>query len=222
MNGRATRAMRWAARGIASWSREGRRGRASEAEGVASVRDRRHVCVCGRCARARAGAGRMRAPPALELDLLVRRAAQGRSRPRGAQGAGRGRRPPPRKPLRSAVYWTCAGRCTIPGSCERLVALPAGHMQARCECIDLIMTAAATDACCHPTSKWRSLRWLRTTPQAPLGLLRRALSCLTQSRSPTCRHADAYCVLRTHAKHRPETPRAASMHAPTMCRKARP
>jgi hypothetical protein len=44
--------------------------------------------------------------------------------------------------------------------------------------------AAATDACCHPTSKWRSLRWLKTTPQAPLGLLRRALSCLTQSRSP--------------------------------------
>jgi len=61
----------------------------------------------------------MRAPPALELDLLVRRAAQGRSRPRGARGAGRGRRPPPRKPLRSAACWICAGRCTIPGSCER-------------------------------------------------------------------------------------------------------
>ena len=119
MNGRATRAVRWAARGIASWSREGRRGRASEAEGVASVRYRRHVCVCGRCARTRAGAGRMRAPPALELDLLVRRAAQGRSRPRGARGTGRGRRPPPRKPLRSAACWICAGRCTIPGSCER-------------------------------------------------------------------------------------------------------
>jgi hypothetical protein len=77
------------------------------------------MCVCGRCVRARAGAGRMRAPPALELDLLVRRAAQGRSRPRGARGAGRGRRPPPRKPLRSAACWTCAGRCAIPGSCER-------------------------------------------------------------------------------------------------------
>lgn len=57
MNGRATRAVRWAARGIASWSREGRRGRASEAEGVASVRYRRHVCVCVVAARAR---GRVR------------------------------------------------------------------------------------------------------------------------------------------------------------------
>ena len=55
MNGRATRAVRWAARGIVSWSREGRRGRASEAEGVASVRDRRHVCVWS--LRAREGAG---------------------------------------------------------------------------------------------------------------------------------------------------------------------
>ena len=116
---------------IASWSREGRRGliregvRASEAEGVASlvasVRDRRYVCRRGRCVRARAGAGRMRAPPALELDLLVRRAAQGRSRPRGARGAGRGRRsaPTPQTALRSAACWTCAGRCAIPGSCER-------------------------------------------------------------------------------------------------------
>ena len=31
----------------------------------------------------------------LDLDLLARRAAPGRSRPRGARSAGRGRRPPP-------------------------------------------------------------------------------------------------------------------------------
>jgi len=75
------------------------------------------------------------------------------------------------------AYWAI-GRHVLGLLEDRLVALPAGYMQARRECIDQIMTAAAPDACCHPTSWWRSLRWLQPTPQAPLGLLRRALSCL--------------------------------------------
>eukprot|EP00964_Phaeocystis_antarctica_P010791 scaffold5937_cov68-Phaeocystis_antarctica.AAC.7 len=53
----------------------------------------------------------------------------------------------------------CAGMGGAKCSGHVTCAAPARLVpQARRECIDQIMTAAAPDACCHPTSKWRSLR----------------------------------------------------------------
>ena len=97
---------------------EGETERATGAEGIASVRERPSVRV--RALRAReGGCGVWARASELDLRLLAHRAARTGSRPRGAQSAGRGRRPPPRQALHSAARWACAGRCAIPGSCGR-------------------------------------------------------------------------------------------------------
>ena len=108
-------------RGGGACAREGGEGeararggrRAARACGIGSI------CGWGRCARARAGAGRGRAPPSsisYSSPVEQRKVVVDHL---GLRCGARATTPPPRQPVRSAARWACVDRCTVARSCER-------------------------------------------------------------------------------------------------------